>query len=690
MNRLANESSPYLLQHAHNPVNWYAWGEEALNLAREKDLPILVSIGYAACHWCHVMERESFEDASVAAFMNEHFINIKVDREERPDIDHIYMDAVQSMTGSGGWPLNVFLTPEGKPFYGGTYYPPKAAYNRPSWMDVLKSVAGGWSQKKDDIRAHADNMISHLEQSNAFGKRANDQDDLLSVDSLHKIAAEIMKNADRRLGGFGQAPKFPPTNSISYLLRYDYFFHDPEARAQALLSIDALLHGGIYDQLGGGLARYSTDAEWLVPHFEKMLYDQALFVGVLADAWQLTGQEKYQAAIDQTMAFMVREMQSPEGGFYAALDADSEGEEGKFYVWEWGEIEEVLGADAVLAASWYGIEADGNWEGVNILTSRRDADSWLTEQGITAAQWAQKRASIQARLLERRAGRVRPGLDDKQLLSWNALMNAACSRAYAATGNERYRAMAVDNMAWMLNRFDDTKGGLLHTYKNGVAKFPGFLDDYVYLVQALILLQEITGNLDYLDQAARLTLRVIRDFSEKGNALFYYTPVGQRDIVVRKREIYDGAQPSGNAVMLSNLRYLAVVFDRPEWSEMAENMLLAMGKAIVRYPASFGLWAAELMGKQLGSAEIVVVGAGVDTLRKEILANFIPYRIVQSATRENRDFPLLRDKSPISDKKIYVCQDYTCHRPVATVIEMLDLIRPQKRVLTGGILAEMQ
>ncbi|MFT4024647.1 MAG: thioredoxin domain-containing protein [Flavihumibacter sp.] len=690
MNRLASESSPYLLQHAHNPVNWYPWGADALNLAREKDLPILVSIGYAACHWCHVMERESFEDEAVAAFMNAHFVNIKVDREERPDIDHIYMDAVQSMSGSGGWPLNVFLTPEGKPFYGGTYYPPKAGFNRPSWLEVLQGVANGWSEKKEDIRAHAENMIGHLEQSYAFGRSAGDTDDLFTEQSLHTIAAELLKNADRQWGGFGRAPKFPQTNSIAYLLRYDYFFNDPAAKEQALLSIDAMLHGGIYDQLGGGLARYSTDTEWLVPHFEKMLYDQAQFLDVLADAWQITRNEKYRSAIHQTMDFLERELLSPEGGFYSALDADSEGEEGKFYVWEWGEVEEVLGADAALAAGWYGITAGGNWEGVNILTSVRDRDRWLQEHGFQSVEWNEKLASIRQRLLEKRSTRVRPGLDDKQLLSWNALMNTACSRVYAATGEERYRALAIRNMDWMLSRFDDGEGGLLHTYKEGVAKFPGFLDDYVYLVQALLSLQEVTGNPQYLLKAEALTERVINVFGEEGNALYYYTMAGQPDIVVRKREVYDGAQPSGNAVLLLNLQYLGTILDRPRWAEMAEAMLGAMGKAIVRYPSSFGVWVEALMRKQLGMEEMVVVGPEVETLRKEILANFIPNRIVQSATRENRDFPLLRDKIPKSSENIYICRQYNCLRPVATVREMMGQIRPRKGGLTGGILAEMQ
>lgn len=671
-NRLARESSPYLLQHAHNPVDWYPWGDEALQAARETGRPILVSIGYAACHWCHVMERESFEDAAVADIMNAGFINIKIDREERPDIDHIYMDAVQAMTGSGGWPLNVFLTPEGKPFYGGTYFPPAAAYNRPSWTDVLNGVLNAWRDRRDDIELQAGNLVNHLEQANQIGSAGNLS--ILHEDVIHQMANELLKSADRKLGGFGRAPKFPQTYGIAYLLQYGFFYKQDEALAHARLSLDKMIRGGIYDQLGGGLARYSTDAEWLVPHFEKMLYDQALFLSLLSDAYQVTRDPLYLGVIHQTMAFMEREMLSPEGGFYAALDADSEGEEGKFYVWEQGEVEEVLGADAAMAIDWFGIQPEGNWEGINILTRPFTEQQIAEKYGISTGDWTQKLATITSRLMDRRSGRVRPGLDDKQLLSWNALMNMACSKAWQATGEARYRELALRNMHWICRVFYREDGGLFHTYKDGTAKFPGFLDDYAYLVQALIYIQEITGDQAWLDRAKTLTERVIADFGAESNQLFYYTFSQQKDVVVRKREVYDGAQPSGNAVMVLNLHYLGVVFDLPEWKKRAVEMLESMGKAIVRYPISFSFWGLELVRAIRGIPEIVVVGPRADVLRSEILANFIPFRVFQSAPFENNAYPLLRNKPSEPDTLIFVCQNYSCRQPVASVSEMLAIL----------------
>lgn len=671
-NRLARESSPYLLQHAHNPVDWYPWGDEALQAARESGRPILVSIGYAACHWCHVMERESFEDAAVADIMNTGFINIKIDREERPDIDHIYMDAVQAMTGSGGWPLNVFLTPEGKPFYGGTYFPPAAAYNRPSWTDVLNGVLNAWRDRRDDIELQAGNLVNHLGQANQIGSA--DTLSILHEDVIHQMANELLKSADRKLGGFGRAPKFPQTYGIAYLLQYGFFYKQDEALAHARLSLDKMIRGGIYDQLGGGLARYSTDAEWLVPHFEKMLYDQALFVSLLSDAYQVTRDPLYLGTIHQTMEYMEREMLSPEGGFYAALDADSEGEEGKFYVWEQGEVEEVLGADAAMAIDWFGIQPEGNWEGINILTRPLTEQQMAEKYGISIGDWTLKLATITSRLMARRSGRVRPGLDDKQLLSWNALMNMACSKAWQATGEARYRELALRNMHWICHVFYREDGGLFHTYKDGTAKFPGFLDDYAYLVQALIYIQEITGDQAWLDRAKTLTERVIADFGAESNQLFYYTFSQQKDVVVRKREVYDGAQPSGNAVMVLNLHYLGVVFDLPEWKKRAVEMLESMGKAIVRYPISFSFWGLELVRAIRGIPEIVVVGPRADVLRSEILANFIPFKVFQSAPFENNAYPLLRNKPSEPDTLIFVCQNYSCRQPVASVSEMLAIL----------------
>ena len=707
-NRLARESSPYLLQHAHNPVDWYPWGAEALSAAREQDKPILVSIGYAACHWCHVMERESFEDPAVAALMNEHFINIKIDREERPDLDHIYMDAVQALTGGGGWPLNVFLTPDARPFYGGTYYPPQPAYNLNSWTEVLRGVARAWRERKEDMVRQSLELTEHLSRSSEIGRKLPEQrerDEEVVVpargagfreDQLHLLAAELMKTADREEGGFGRAPKFPQMGSIGFLLRYGWIERKKGAKAvylegenrllgeaaleQAFLSLDKLIAGGIYDQLGGGLARYSTDNEWLVPHFEKMLYDQALFVSGLADGLLAAGRDSergqsYERALHHTLGFVRGDLLSPEGGFYSALHADSEGHEGKYYVWELGEVKEVLGEeDARLAAAWYGITAEGNWEGINILTRKMRVEELSEAMGAGLDETLTKIDSIGGRLLERRGDRIRPALDDKQLLGWNALMNTALCKAAGATGDRAYRELAIRNMEWMLRVFADGEGQYHHTYKDGVAKFPAFLDDLAYLVQALIQLQELTGDTRYIERAGAITERIVERFGSEDNHLFYYTGEGQEDVVVRKREVYDGAQPSGNAVMQYNLNWLGVVLDRGDWKQRSMEMLESLSGAVTRYPGAFGHWAIGLLEAVKGCAEIVVAGPEADDVRNKILANFIPFRIIQSTTRENEVYPLLRHKLNNPYTRIHVCRNYTCARPVATVEEALTQI----------------
>ena len=452
-NQLIHETSPYLLQHAHNPVNWYPWGNDALQKAKEENKPILVSIGYAACHWCHVMERESFEDEATAAIMNEHFINIKIDREERPDLDHIYMDAVQAMTGSGGWPLNVFLTPEAKPFYGGTYFPPKRAFNRPSWQETLFGVVNAFKEKRNEIDAQAENLTDHLLQSNSFGLQKMEEQDVLVAGKTKEAFENIMKSADRVWGGFGNAPKFPQTFSIQYLLRHYHIYKNEEALSQALLTLERMLDGGIYDQAGGGFARYSTDAEWFVPHFEKMLYDNALLISVLCEAYQLTRYDRYRDIIEETMEFIKREMTDPGGGFYSALDADSEGVEGKFYVWSFEEIEKILGKDASIFAAYFDITKEGNWEGTNILRSKEPLALFASENKINPLKLKKLIREGKEKILAHREKRVRPLLDDKIILGWNALMNTACSKAFSATGNEEYRQLAIGNMQFLLSVF---------------------------------------------------------------------------------------------------------------------------------------------------------------------------------------------------------------------------------------------
>ncbi|MEO5681191.1 MAG: thioredoxin domain-containing protein [Chitinophagaceae bacterium] len=673
-NRLINETSPYLLQHAHNPVDWYAWGEEALQKAVADNKPILISIGYSACHWCHVMERESFEDPAVAGIMNEHFINIKIDREERPDLDHIYMDAVQVMTGSGGWPLNVFLTPAAKPFYGGTYFPPQQAHNRSSWTDVLLGVSNAFKERQHEVEAQAENLTAHLLKNNTFGERATGS--VFTAANNDLIFENLMKTADTTAGGFGRAPKFPQTFSIQYLLRYFHYFKNEAALQQACLSLDKMLYGGIYDQAGGGFARYATDNEWLVPHFEKMLYDNALLVTTLSEAYQLTHHERYAAVIKQTIDFIEREMLSAEGGFYSALDADSEGEEGRFYVWEKHEIDDLLGADAGVFCAYYDVSAAGNWEGKNILHVPVAPDIFAQQFAGGEQALMHLLAAGRQKLLAARSKKVRPLLDDKMLLGWNALMNSACSKAYAATGQERYRQLAIRNMRFIIDNFSAGEG-FYHTWKNGQGKFTAFLDDYAFLIQALIHLQEITGKSDYLLKANDISAYVLDGFADAESSFFFFTHRDQSDIILRKKEIYDSAVPAGNSVMAGNLLYLSRVFDNKEWDLKAGEMLSNLGGLITRYPASFGGWASQLIIMTQGMKEIVITGEKFNEILFDILHIFTPARILQSSSVPTENFPLLTGKQYFDPFWVYVCENYVCLPPVNSLSSFTQLINKQ-------------
>ncbi len=675
-NQLVYETSPYLLQHAHNPVNWFPWGDEALQKAKVEDKPILVSIGYAACHWCHVMERESFEDEATAKLMNEYFINIKIDREERPDLDHIYMDAVQAMTGGGGWPLNVFLTPEGKPFFGGTYFPPTKAYNLSSWQDVLKGVHIGYTERKSEIESQAENLTEHLLNSNSFGtKNMNNTVQVFTKENAHLIAENILQQADATWGGFGNAPKFPQTFSIQYLLRHYHFSGDEKALQQALLSLDKMIYGGIYDQLGGGFSRYSTDAKWLAPHFEKMLYDNALLIGVLSEAYQITKNELYRETIEHTMQFIQQEMLSEENGFYSALDADSEGVEGKFYTWSKAEIDEVLKEDSQLFCEFFDIKDEGNWEHTNILWVIKPLAEFAKMKDLAILFVQQKLNKCKQILLERRSQRIRPQLDDKILLSWNALMNTACSKAFAATGNQEYKNLAVTNMIFLEKKLVTVNNICHHTYKNGMSKIPSFLDDYAYLIQAYIHLQEITGDENYLLKAKAITEFVIENFSEAETGFFYFTHQSQKDVIVRKKEVYDGATPSGNAIMALNLSYLSIIFHLPQWQQRVEKIIQSLGGAVTRYPTSFGVWAALIQKQVAGTNEIVITGKQFTETFASVLQTYIPNKVLQFGNNPQYDFPLLANK-PVNDSTtmFYLCYNYACNKPVADFGSLLSSI----------------
>ncbi len=677
-NHLIHETSPYLLQHAHNPVNWYPWGEQALKKAVEEDKPILVSIGYAACHWCHVMERESFEDESVAAIMNAHFINIKIDREERPDLDHIYMNAVQTMTGSGGWPLNVFLTPSKKPFYGGTYFPPSPVSNRPSWQQVLQGVVNAFRDKRDEIESQAESLTGHLLQSNTFGITKPSGKENTTAAQFNTIFEHIMQSADTKNGGFGRAPKFPQTFTIQFLLRHFFYTQNEKALHQALLSLDKMIYGGIYDQLGGGFARYATDSEWLAPHFEKMLYDNALLLIVLSEAYQLTKNQLYADTIGHTMDFIERELMSEEGGFFSALDADSEGVEGKYYVWNKKEIESVLQEDAAVFCKYYDISEEGNWEHQNILRVLQPLDEFAAQNELDEATIAATLDYCRTRLLEVRQKRVPPLLDDKILLSWNALMNIACSKAYAALGDERFKQAAQKNMIFLLGKFkDEHTGNWLHAYKNGVSRHPAFLDDHAFLVQALICLQEITGNRDYLLASKQLIELTIDNFSEAETGFFFYTHRNQQDVILRIKEIYDGATPSGNSIMAWNLYYLSLIFDNAAWRERASAICNSLNGVIVKYPTSFGMWASVIYDTFYGLNEIAVVGNRYKDIASGIAAYYLPNKVIQSAPGNDADFPLLAGRHVKDKTYIYLCRDYSCLQPVEKVADLMQLIEQE-------------
>ncbi len=672
-NKLVGESSPYLLQHAHNPVHWYPWGQEALQRAKEEGKPILVSIGYAACHWCHVMEKESFEDEATAAIMNRHFINIKIDREERPDLDHIYMDAVQAMTGSGGWPLNVFLTPDARPFFGGTYFPPQPAYNRNSWTQVLEQIATAFSERREELEKQANSLTLHLIQSNQFGINTKTHEAAVHFTpaAQEDLFHNLMKSADRSEGGFGKAPKFPQTFSIRWLLEYYYHTGERTALEQACLSLDKMILGGIYDQAGGGFARYSTDNEWLVPHFEKMLYDNALLVTAMCDAWQLTGKPVYRRAIEQTLSFVLREWVHPEGGFYAAYDADSEGVEGKYYVWTLAEIEAVLGEEAGWFASVFDVTEAGNWEGHTILNRREVPEACAQRLGWEPPLLEEKIAKALETLRIHRESRIRPLLDDKILLGWNALMITAFCRAYGALGREEYLDAALRNWTFLETHLC-VNGLWHHNWKEGKASNPAFLDDGAWLIQALIHLQEVTGNELFLLKARDLMEHFQDQYRETdGGAYFFFTPANQQDVIVRKKEVYDGATPSGNAVMAQNLSYLGIVFNRTDWVQQSEQMLAGLAQAVIRYPGSFGVWASLLQAQTRGVPEIALVGPGPEALRSSFLRTFIPFRVFQSATRADNRFPLLSEKPATTEPQFYLCKHYSCQVPVNELDSLL-------------------
>ena len=657
-NDLSKETSPYLLQHAHNPVQWKPWSDTLFATATAADKPILLSIGYAACHWCHVMERESFEDEAVADYMNTHFINIKVDREERPDIDHIYMDALQAMTGSGGWPLNIFLLPNGQPFYGGTYFPPNAMQNRASWMDVLKGVHAAFDSNREKLVEQATHLTAHLLQSNIKAQQSQASEVIATTEEFQMIAQRILQNADTQWGGFGAAPKFPQTFSIQVLFRNYFHNKDQASIVHAIRSIDKMIQGGIYDHVGGGFSRYSVDAMWQAPHFEKMLYDNALILGTLAEAYQITKKPIYQDVIHATFTFLQRELFNGSGGYYAALDADSEGVEGKFYTWSYDELKAIITPeifDAFIA--YYQVTPNGNWEHTNILWTQNELEK----------EWEPAWQNELKKLFDARAVRVRPALDHKVILGWNAMLIVGFCKMNAATGNHLYKKAAIECMDWLeSNLYHADENYFYHSIANGIPKAQAFLDDYANLIQAYIQLQEMTGDTSYLFKAKKWMDYVLIHFIDDDGLYFYYTASYQKDVIIRKKESYDGAQPSGNALICSSLYYLGQVFDLTEWRKQAEKMIHSIRPSLLQYPSSFGFWAQSFYQMSTGMIELVGVGPSVYDSLPTLNAAFVPNSIRLMSQVQEDSIPLLKGKQGI-DNQYFICKNNSCSAPMTSV-----------------------
>ena len=670
-NRLANETSPYLLQHANNPVDWYPWGEEALQRSKNEDKPILLSIGYSACHWCHVMERESFEDEATALLMNEYFVSIKVDREERPDLDAVYMEAVQMLTGSGGWPMTVFLTPEGKPFYGGTYFPPVDRFNMPGFPRLLESVARSYRDSRSEIDRVTNQITEQLGRTGQIPKG----DSPVTVETLHQAYTVLATNFDYQNGGHGTAPKFPQAMNLEVLLRYYRHGYNDRALEMVDLTLEKMAQGGIYDQIAGGFARYSTDAYWLVPHFEKMLYDNALLSRLYLHAHQATGRGMYRRIAEETLDYILREMTGPEGGFYSATDADSEGEEGKFFVWTPAEIEAVLGDEAGIFSGFFGVTQAGNFEGNNILNIKQKASDYARQQGIALERLVDVVERGKNSLLTEREKRVHPLLDDKVLASWNGMMLRSFSEAGSALSREDYLDAAIKNASFLLETMRP-HGKLLRTYRAGQAKLSGFLEDYSFVADGLLALYEATFNQRWLAASVDLADRMIQLFWDDDVGGFYDTSIEHDQLVVRPRDVLDNAQPCGGSVATEVLLKLAVITGNEEYRVKAATPLRTLKDLMGRAPAGTGQWLAALDFYVSTPKEVVIIGPREDSktaaLLQTVNGNFHPNKVLVGAENEGEHgLPLLESRGMINgEPTAYVCENYTCQLPVTTPEEL--------------------
>lgn len=667
-NHLIDENSPYLLSHAHNPVNWYPWGDEALSRAKAEDKPIFLSIGYSACHWCHVMERESFENEEIAALMNDNFISIKVDREQRPDLDQIYMGFTTALTGGGGWPMSVFLTSDLKPFFAGTYFPPEDRYGRPGFKKVLTEISSAYKEERKKIFQSADAIFDQINKS--VSSSASNKT-LLTAEMIRTGSRMLMRNFDDANGGFGGAPKFPHGVELSYFLRYYKSTGDSSYLEAAEKGLLAMARGGIYDHLGGGFARYSTDAKWLVPHFEKMLYDNGLLIPVYVEAFQITGKNEYKKVIRETLDFLMHEMTDKTGGFYSALDADSEGKEGKYYVWDKKEIDRILGEDSPVFCNYYNITDFGNFEGKNILNLTPVSDRVREE--YKSGNFDEFIDSCRQKLLKERAQRVRPLTDDKILTSWNGLALSAFCKGYQITGDKKYLETAVKNAVFAKNELYQN-GRLTHAFREGIHLEGEFLEDYAYYIRGLLdLAQTDHKNTEqWIDFASELASNSINLFMDN-NGTFYLRPDGQFDLIMRPKDETDGALPASGSILIGSLLKLNRITGEVKFLDAAEKSLRSLAPTIEKYPGSMASALIALDYYLNDKIEIIVVGneKNRSDILKAINSYYLPDKILAVSDNGKSQIPLFEGRSSANDEaKVYVCRNSACRLPVSTVEEL--------------------
>jgi len=663
-NHLQNETSPYLLQHVENPVDWYPWGDEAMRLAAEQDKPILLSIGYAACHWCHVMSHESFEDEATAAQMNAEFVNVKVDREERPDIDSIYMQAVNAMVGRGGWPMTVFLTPDGKPFYAGTYFPNEPRHGMPSFRQILTGVTQAWKNDRERVLGSAGEVAEQLQALSDVGF----DEGTLDTDVFRGALRGLSWRFDKIWGGFGDAPKFPQPMILEFLLRESIRSGDTSALDMAKVTLRKMAEGGMYDHLGGGFARYSVDHRWLVPHFEKMLYDNSQLARVYLHAWQLTGEELYRRVTEETLDYVLREMRHADGGFYSSQDADSEGIEGKFYVWSADEIREALGEDAEVFMRMYGISDAGNWEGSNILNLRVDLVTLAEEMEVPVDALDARTSAARTRLYEIRSKRVWPGLDDKVLTSWNGLMLGAFAEAGLALDRPDYLETAKSNAEFLYRTMRCESGRLLRTWKAGSeAKYNAYLEDYAYLADGLLALYEATFDERWVNWARELAEIMLHHFPDPVNGGFFDTSDDHEQLIRRPKDLQDNAVPSGNAMAASVLLRLSLLTGNGDYWQMAEKSVATMAKFMSEYPSGFGHWLAAATFVLSEPRELALIGSAdeIEALLAVARDAYRPFKVIAAAEEGvQTSLPLLTDRPRIKGKgTAYLCRRFMCQAP---------------------------